>query len=198
MERRHFWLLLFLIVLAYDLYLEHHFIFIYYTIQTFSLEILYFTAAVLEKAGHTRAAPWKKHLFDIVFAPSIVVCVGFWVVIAPTRIHGPKPRNSVFIVVTHGFNALAMLDEVQSVRADAIWKPVLYTFLYNLFLIAYVGAGGRSISGKLPYWYCEYDKPVGWIFALVSICAAALVHATSVRIWPLHDVPKRTHAQHVV
>ena len=56
MERRHFWLLLFLIVLAYDLYLEHHFIFIYYTIQTFSLEILYFTAAVLEKAGHTRRA----------------------------------------------------------------------------------------------------------------------------------------------
>jgi len=193
MERCFFWLILFLIVILYDIYLEHQYIFIYYTIQTFVLEIFYFITVCLTKLNCPKAVYWKRQLFDIVFAPAIVVCIGFWIVIAPTKINGPKPQNGVFIAVTHGLNIIALFDEMMSIRSEALWKPLLYTFLYNLFLIAYVGAGGRSISGKLPYWYCEYDKPVGWTFAFLGIFAVGVIHASL-----SNNVPKVRNVVHVV
>ena len=71
---------------------------------------------------------------------------------------------------------VAVLAEHKPICAKDIWKPILYTVLYNLFLAIYAGAGGRSISGKLPYWYAQYDKPIGWIFAALATTAVATVH----------------------
>lgn len=193
MERCFFWLILFLIVLIYDIYLEQQYIFIYYTIQTFLLEIIYFLLVCLQTLGYKNTIYWKRQFFDIVFAPAMVVCIGFWLVIAPMKINGPKPQNGVFIAVTHGLNIMALFDEKMPVRSEAVWKPLLYTFLYNLFLVAYVGAGGRSISGKLPYWYCKYDRAEGWAFAFLGIFATGVIH-----FWMARSSNNITNSRNVV
>ncbi len=176
--RETFWLILFAVTLAFDIYLERQFILIYYTIWTFILETMYFVAKVLQKPR------WYNAIFPIVFAPSLVVCIGFWIVIAPTW-SGPKPQNVFFIVVTEGFNAVALLRQVRKVSMADIWKPCVYTLLYNMFLVLYVGAGGRSISGRLPYWYAQYDNPIGWVFFMISVLAVAITHTVAATyIWP--------------
>ena len=48
--------------------------------------------------------------------------------------------------------------------------------IYNTFLAIYVGGGGRSISGKLPYWYAQYDQPIGWVFAALAVAATGITH----------------------
>lgn len=175
--RRRFWLVLFLSVLTFLAWTEGAFILIYYTIWTFLLETLYFALLL--------AGVESKHLFDMIFAPSIVVFVGFWLVIAPTYIASPKPNNAMFVLVTHGCNALALVSEIRSLSTATLWKPIVYTIVYNLFLVVYVGAGGRSVSGRLPYWYAEYDKPIGWVFFAISVLAVAAVHVIAATyVWP--------------
>jgi hypothetical protein len=165
------WLILFAVVLLFDWFREQQYIFIYYTIWTFTLETIFFALLVAKKESYA------SKLFPFLFAPSIVVCVGFWVLIAPISISTPHFSNIVLTVVTHGLNMIAMILQPYKIYTKDIWKPILYTSVYNIFLAVYVGAGGRSISGKLPYWYAQYDKPVGWVFAGLSICAVSAVHA---------------------
>ena len=144
-----------------------------------------------------RIAVIRHHLFETIFAPSIVVCVGFWIVIAPIYLQSSKPKNAVLVFVTHGLNAIAMITEIKTLKTSTIWKPLLYTFIYNMFLIVYVGAGGRSISGKLPYWYAEYDKAVGWVFFALAMSAVTLVHVFSATyVWPVR--PKYESIQYIV
>ena len=91
---------------------------------------------------------------------------------------------------------LVIVSEIKHISLHSIWKPIIYTILYNLFLIIYVGTGGRSISGKLPYWYAQYDKPIGWAFAVVSVVAVSIVHFISaIYIWP---IPKESSKQYIV
>ena len=192
--QRQLWFILFLTVLLYHAYVERAFIFIYYTIWTFTMETIFFGLIMLQSP---RIVAIRRHLFEIIFAPSIVVCVGFWIVIAPIYLQSSKPKNAVLVFVTHGLNAIAMITEVKTLKTASIWKPLLYTFVYNLFLIIYVGAGGRSISGKLPYWYAEYDKAIGWVFFGLAMSAVALVHVCSATyVWPVR--PKRESIQYIV
>jgi len=175
------WFILFLTVLLFHCHSEGGFVFIYYTMWTFSLEIVFFGLLLVKSTSVIR-----KHLFEIIFAPAIVVCFGFWIVIAPIYLQSSKPKNAVLVFVTHGCNAIAMLIEMKSISMSSVWKPVLYTIVYNLFLVVYVGSGGRSVSGKLPYWYTEYDKPIGWIFACLAVIAVFIVHVVSAAyIWPV-------------
>jgi hypothetical protein len=192
--QRQLWFILFLTVLLFHAYVEGGFILIYYTIWTFTLETIFFGLLMLKSP---RIVAIRRHLFEIIFAPSIVVCVGFWIVIAPIYLRSSKPKNAVLVFVTHGLNAIAMITEIKTLKTFAIWKPLLYTLIYNLFLIVYVGAGGRSISGKLPYWYAEYDKAVGWVFFALAMSAVALVHVFSATyVWPVR--PKRESIQYIV
>lgn len=192
--QRQLWFILFLTVLLYNTYVERAFIFIYYTIWTFTLETIFFGLLMLQSP---RIIAIRRHLFEIIFAPSIVVCVGFWIVIAPIYLQSSKPKNAVLVFVTHGLNAIAMITEIKTLKTSVIWKPLLYTLVYNLFLIIYVGAGGRSISGKLPYWYAEYDKAIGWVFFGLAMSAVALVHVCSATyVWPVR--PKRESIQYIV
>lgn len=192
--QRQLWFILFLTVSLFHIYIEGAFIFIYYTIWTFALETLFFGLLMFK-------SPWivvtRRHLFETIFAPSIVVCVGFWIVIAPIYLQSSKPKNAVLVFVTHGLNAIAMVTEMKTLAMGVIWKPLVYTFVYNLFLIVYVGAGGRSVSGKLPYWYAEYDKPIGWVFFVLAMTAVALVHLISATyIWPVRQ--KHESIQYIV
>ena len=183
--QRTLWFILFVTVLLFDLYNEQQYIFIYYTIWTFTLETLYFGLFLMPNTI-------QKHLFETIFAPSIVVFAGFWIMIAP--MYSEIPNNILFVIVTHGFNALAMVSEIKSISLRSIWKPIAYTITYNLFLVVYVGAGGRSISGKLPYWYAQYDKPIGWIFAVVSVISVAIVHIVSaIYMWPQPTQPLKQY-----
>ena len=192
--QRQLWFILFLTVSLFHIYIEGAFIFIYYTIWTFILETLFFGLLVFKSP---RIVAIQRHIFETIFAPSIVVCVGFWIVIAPIYLQSSKPKNAVLVFVTHGLNAIAMVTEMKTLTMGAVWKPLAYTFMYNLFLIVYVGAGGRSVSGKLPYWYAEYDKPVGWVFFVLAMTAVALVHLISATyIWPAW--PKRESIQYIV
>ena len=143
--QRQLWFILFLTVSLFHIYVEGAFIFIYYTIWTFTLETLFFGLLMFNSP---RIVAIRRHLFETIFAPSIVVCVGFWIVIAPIYLQSSKPKNAVLVFVTHGLNAIAMVTETKTLATGAIWKPLAYTFIYNLFLIVYVVAGGRSISGK--------------------------------------------------
>jgi len=175
--KHYFWFILFLSVLLFDVWSERAFIMIYYTMWTFLLETVYFGLLIVGIDS--------KHLFETIFAPSIVVCMGFWLVIAPTYISSPKPNNAMFVIVTHGFNAAAMVAQNKRLVTKSIWKPLAYTFVYNLFLVLYVGAGGRSISGRRPYWYAQYDRPIGWVFFGLSLVSVAVIHTiSSTYIWP--------------
>ena len=190
----YFWFILFFIVLSFDAYHEQYYIFIYYTIWTFTLETLYFGLKLLPESPSKKKI--LRHLFDVIFAPTIVVAIGFWLVIAPIYLSNPKPKNAVFVFVTHGFNAFATIYEIKTISVSSIWKPILYTTVYNLFLIVYVCSGHRSISGKLPYWYAQYDTYIGWIFVVIAIAAVAIVHViSSVYIWPER---KRQFKQYIV
>jgi len=193
------WFLLFLIVLLFDLWTENSYIFIYYTMWTFVLETLFFSLFLIKsksKSKSKRIQQIQKYIFETIFAPCIVVFVGFWTVIAPIYMNNKLPKNIFFICVTHGLNAIAIVSEIKHISLCSIWKPITYTILYNLFLIIYVGTGGRSISGKLPYWYAQYDKPIGWAFAVVSVVAVSIVHFISaIYIWP---VPKESAKQYIV
>ena len=167
-----FWLILFLVVLTFDWFREHHYIYLYYTIWTFTLETIFFALLVAKKEAYA------AKLFPFVYAPSIVVCTGFWFIIAPVNISQHHHfTNIVLTVVTHGLNMVAMLLQPYKVYTKDLWKPVVYTTIYNMFLALYVGNGGSSISGNLPYWYARYDQPIGWIFAGLAVAAVAAVHA---------------------
>ena len=193
--QRFLWLILFSTVLLFHAYVERAFILIYYTIWTFILEIIFFSLLILEKTNQ-RLINIRKHIFETIFAPSIVVFVGFWITIAPHYLHSSKPKNAMFVFVTHGCNALAMISEIKSIDVGAIWKPISYTIVYNLFLLVYVGAGYRSISGKLPYWYADYDSPIGWIFFCISVIAVGVTHFLSATyIWP---TPLKATTQYIV
>jgi len=181
--RRYFWFILFLSVLLFYACLEQAYILIYYTMWTFLLETMYF--------GLTIAGVDTSHLYETIFAPTIVVFVGFWMVIAPTYWNSPKPNNAMFVCVTHGFNAIAMVSERKGISPQSVWKPVMYTIVYNLFLVVYVGAGGRSISGKLPYWYARYDEWVGWAFFFIAVAAVTAVHmVAAIYVWPVQTRTK--------
>ena len=149
---------------------EKQFAFIYYTIWTFTLELAYFGA---KSFG---AQDIANKIWPYLVAPAIVVCVGFWVIIAPMQFKQQPPENLVMIFVTHGMNMIAVLVEKKPIYMKQIWKPILYTTIYNLFLAIYVGGGGRSKANELPYWYAQYDQPIGWIFAALAITASGAVH----------------------
>jgi len=163
------WWLLFSIVLGFGIVKEQQFIFIYYTIWSFTLEIVYF--GLLLFGQKTRG------LYSIILAPSIVICAGFWIVIAP-MVQWSRPNvNILMTLVTHGCNMVALLAQKQErIYMHEFWKPALFTTIYNIFLALYVGSGGRSVSGQLPYWYAQYDRPIGWVFALLAIFANVIVH----------------------
>lgn len=164
------WFLLFSIVLFFGILKEQQYIFIYYTFWSFTLEVFYFGLLTF---GH------KTHgLYSIILAPSIVLTFGFWLVIAPIYLRSTAPSvNIIMTLVTHGCNMIALLTQKQErIRVREVWKPVLFTTVYNIFLAVYVGSGGRSISGQLPYWYAQYEVPIGWVFALLAIFANGIVH----------------------
>ena len=183
--QRTIWFILFLCVNVFYIWNEHAYILIYYTIWTFLLETLFFG---LFYATSPRLRRLQHHLFETIFAPSIVVFIGFWTMIAPVYMNNDVPKNIVLIFVTHGLNALAMISEMQELTFSCIWKPTLYTIVYNLFLIIYVSSGGRSISGKLPYWYAKYDQSIGWVFAVISTMSVVIVHIiSSLYVWPIQQ-----------
>ena len=161
-----FWLILFIVVLAFDWFREQQYIYVYYTIWTFTLETLFFALLVAKKEAYA------AKLFPFIYAPSIVVCTGFWVIIAPAGIYHHHFTNIVLTVVTHGLNMVAMLLQPYKVYTKDLWKPVVYTSIYNIFLALYVGKG----TEKPPYWYAIYDQPIGWIFAGLAVAAVAAVH----------------------
>ena len=74
------WFLLFGIVLCFGLIQEQCYLFIYYTFWSFALEVFYFglVATGLGKEG------LQHQLYSTLLAPSIVICLGFWMIIAPT------------------------------------------------------------------------------------------------------------------
>jgi len=191
--QRNLWFILFTIVLIFDAWTENAYILIYYTMWTFISETIFFSLFLIK---NKRIQRFQTHIFETIFAPCIVVFIGFWTVIAPVYMHNEIPKNIFFIGVTHGLNAIAIISEIKHIPLKSIWKPITYTMIYNLFLIIYVGTGGRSISGKLPYWYAQYDKPIGWIFAIISIIAVAVVHFVSaIYIWPIRQ---KTTKQYIV
>jgi len=191
--QRVLWFILFSIVLMFDAWAEKAYILIYYTMWTFILETIFFLLFAIK---NKRIQQIQKHIFETIFAPSILVFVGFWTVIAPVYMNNKIPKNIFFIIVTHGLNVIAILSQTKHISLHSIWKPITYTIIYNLFLITYVGIGGRSISGKLPYWYAQYNKPIGWVFAAISIIAVSIIHFISaIYIWPR---PKRTTKQYIV
>lgn len=167
-----FWFILFTIVLLFGVLREGHYLFIYYTIWTFTLETIFFGLLVAKREK------MAAKIFPFIYAPAIVVCVGFWVIIAPAATEAPI-TNIVLTIVTHGLNMIALLLQPYKVYHDDLWKGISYTIVYNLFLAIYVGSGGRSISGKLPYWYAQYDRLMGWGFAGLAISAVTLVHLLS-------------------
>lgn len=176
------WLILFSVVLLFDSFREGHFIFIYYTMWTFTLETIFFGLIVAKKA---RLA---EKILPFIYAPAIVVCVGFWILIAPAATSAPI-TNIVLTTVTHGLNAIALVLQPYKIYQKDLWKPIFYTVVYNLFLAIYVGSGHRSISGRLPYWYAQYDQPLGWIFAGLAVTAVTIVHILSTEVKKIHSEP---------
>lgn len=168
--KQHLWTILFSIVFVFYFLREHHYTLIYYTVWTFLLEIAYFVCKSLQWMDTANT------IWPYLFAPAIVVCMGFWIIIAPMQFVKQPPGNMVLIFVTHGLNMVAVLVEKKHVYTQDIWKPIAYTAVYNIFLAVYVGGGGRNINGGLPYWYAQYDKPIGWIFAALAIASTAIVH----------------------
>ena len=169
------WLLLFSIVLCFGLIQEQCYIFIYYTFWSFTLEVVYFGLVTLGLGKESL----QPQLYSMILAPSIVICLGFWIIIAPTYSWDSPAGNIVMAVVTHGCNMVALLSETRyNTHVQDVWKPVFFTILYQLFLALYVGNGGRSISGKLPYWYAQYDVSIGWVFAGLAVMSVALVHVS--------------------
>lgn len=181
------WFILFGIVLVYNSLRERQYLLIYYTVWTFILETTYFALKTfkLEKVS--------DKIWPYLYAPAIVVCMGFWMIVAPVHLQTNTGANIITLFVTHGFNMFAVLLEKKPVYTKDIWKPVLYTIIYNIFLAIYVGGGGRSISGRLPYWYAHYDKPIGWIFAALASSAVAVVH-----FFISHPSPKKQSTQYIV
>ena len=166
-------LVLFLIVLVFGLVREGPYIFIYYTFWSFTIEIVYFALVV---CGTGRV--YQEMLYNMVVAPSIVVAFGFWLLIAPTYDWKSVNSNIVLSMVVHGANAVALVlqKELFSIVSRDFWKPVLFTILYNLFLPLYIGLGGRTMGGHIPYWYAQYDRPIGWVFGLLAICSVGITH----------------------
>ncbi len=166
------WFILFSIVLLYNIIREKQYLFIFYTQWTFTMETIYFGLRTFNR--DTLA----DKIWPYLFAPAAVVCIGFWTVIAPIHLFAPdRGHHNLFMLsVTHGCNFIAVLYEQRPILSKDIYKPVLYTTVYNFFLAIYVGAGGRTISGQLPYWYTQYDSPIGWAFAALTIAAVAIVH----------------------
>jgi len=163
------WFILFSIVLFFDFLREGTFLLIYYTMWTFILENIFFALLVAKKDNIA------LKLLPFIYAPAIVVCIGFWIIVAPAA--GSTPiTNIVLTMVVHGLNMIALLLQPYPVYMSDLWKPVAYTIIYNIFLALYVGSGGRSISGKLPYWYAQYDNSLGWIFAALAVTASMTVH----------------------
>jgi len=136
---------------------------------TFILETIFFALLVAKRENIA------IKILPFIYAPAIVVCIGFWIIVAPAAATQPI-TNIVLTIVVHGLNMIALLLQPYKVYMTDLWKPVAYTIIYNIFLAIYVGSGGRSISGKLPYWYAQYDHSIGWIFAGLAVAAAMTVH----------------------
>ena len=184
------WFIFFVIVLIFNLIRERQYVLIYYTSWTFVLETAYFGCQCLKVPKCTDIA---NRIWPFMYAPAIVVCIGFWIIVAPIHFHQQPPENIFLLVVTHGFNMIAVITENKPIFTREIWKPIAYTLIYNLFLAIYVGGGGRSISGKLPYWYAQYDKPIGWVFAALAVTAVTVVHFI-IGVAP----PKKQSRQYIV
>ena len=163
------WFILFSVVLFFDFLREGTFTLIYYTMWTFTLETVFFALLVAKKDKIA------IQLLPFIYAPAIVVCIGFWIIVAPAAATAPI-TNVVLTLVVHGLNMVALVLQPDQVYMTDLWKPIAYTSLYNIFLAMYVGSGGRSLSGKLPYWYAQYDNSIGWIFAGLAVTAAMTVH----------------------
>ena len=181
---------MFSIVFIYNVLRERQFLLIYYTVWTFILETVYFG---LRSANRTIAHKWANKIWPFLFAPAVVVCLGFWIAVAPVLFQTRNSDNLVSLFITHGMNMIAVCMEERPVFSKDVWKPILYTLVYNLFLAIYVGLGGRSISGNLPYWYAQYDKPIGWIFGAMATAAVAIVHLLVVS-----PEPKESPKQYIV
>lgn len=156
----------------YNVIREQQYLFIFYTQWTFTIETIYFG---LRTFNHDTLA---DQIWPYLFAPAAVVCIGFWTVIAPIHLFSSERghHNLFMLSVTHGCNFIAVLLEQKPILSKDIYKPVLYTTVYNIFLAIYVGAGGRTISGQLPYWYTQYDSPIGWAFAALTVASVLIVH----------------------
>ena len=112
------WFVLFSVVLIFVYVREQKYIFIYYTIWTFILETIFFALLVFKKEYIA------KKIYPVVYSPAIVVCVGFWVIIAPSA----KSRaitNLVFTIVTHGLNAFALILQPYKIYMTDLWKPIV-------------------------------------------------------------------------
>jgi len=167
-------LMLFVIVLIFAILRERHYIFIYYTFWSFTIEIIYFTFVVFKVPRY-----YQQLLYNIVMAPSIVVALGFWLLIAPTYNWKSVNSNIFLSIVVHGINAIAIIiqkKEFLSIISQDFWKPVLFTTLYNIFLPVCIALGGRTKSGSIPYWYAQYDKAIGWIFGILAITSVGITH----------------------
>tara|TARA_B100001059_G_scaffold141023_1_gene141120 strand:- start:1059 stop:1619 length:561 start_codon:yes stop_codon:yes gene_type:complete len=185
---RVFWFTLFVLFLAYKVSLEQLFIFQYYTYWTLTFEIVLFALWLTPEWSDTASA-----FFPIVFAPSLLVAIGFWVLIAP--LEERTFEGLLEALVPHGLNAVAMCIEMRPMSRSDVWKPVLYTLIYNVFLYMYVTLGGRSVSGKLPYWYAQYDSYLGWLFAILAMSSVALIHLSFAMAYP---VPPESSKQCIV
>ena len=182
------WFALFVLCLAYKVSLEQWFVFTYYTYWTLTLEIVLFALWLTPEWSYMADA-----LFPTVLAPSLLVAIGFWVLIAPFEEWTPEGLFEA--LVPHGLNAVAMCNEMRPMARSDVWKPVLYTMIYNMFLCAYVVSGGRSVSGKLPYWYAQYDSYLGWLFTILAMSSVALIHLSFAIAYP---VPPESSKQCIV
>ena len=112
--RHHFWTVLFGIVFIFSAIREHQFVLIYYTVWTFILELVYFLCKSLNLSSIADI------LWPFLLAPSIVVCVGFWIIVAPMQFMHHPPENIVMVFVTHGLNMVAAILEKKKVDASGL------------------------------------------------------------------------------
>ena len=184
---RVFWFALFVLALAFDVQYEGAYIFVYYTMWTLMLETIYFGCLL---STSKRCQQISDALFPILMGPTLLVALGFWLLIAPFA--ETSLRRFLYTIIVHGLNALAMCTEIRPIDKRDVWKPVLYTITYHVFFITYVMHGGRDVKGKLPYWFAQYDTFLGWAIAAFAICCSGLVHMLLGFVYPLRqDVSKQ-------
>lgn len=138
--RHHFWTVLFGIVFIFSAIREHQFVLIYYTVWTFILELVYFLCKSLNLSSIADI------LWPFLLAPSIVVCVGFWIIVAPMQFMHHPPENIVMVFVTHGLNMVAAILE----KKKSLSKRHLETHsVHNIV---------QYIFGHLRRWWGTIDQ----------------------------------------